>query len=95
MRRIGLILANDPEGLLPAVSPAKSDGHAERGATFVGRRRDHFRTCAPRTPVTDFPLHGRGSLCVALILIAARWAASKRPRATSIAARPSFVTRLR
>ena len=51
----------------PAVSPAKSDGHAERGATFVGRRRDHFRTCAPRTPVTDFPLRGRGSLCVALI----------------------------
>jgi hypothetical protein len=26
-----------------------------------------FRTCAPRTPVTDFPLRDRGSLCVALI----------------------------
>src|SRR5580704_1645387 len=66
-KRIGLILANDPEGLPPAVSPAKSDGHAERGATFGGRRRYHFRTCAPPTPVTDFPLRGRGSLCVALI----------------------------
>ena len=66
-KRIGLILANDPEGLPPAVSPEMSEGHAERGATFVGRRRDHFRTCAPRTPVTDFPLRDRGSLCVALI----------------------------
>ena len=35
-RRIGLILANDPESLLTAVSPAKSDGHGARGATFVG-----------------------------------------------------------
>ncbi len=66
-RRIGLILANDPEGLLPAVSPAKSDSHSERGATFVGRRRDHFRACAPRAPVTDFPLRGRRGMCVALI----------------------------
>src|SRR3569833_3876472 len=51
MRRIGLVLADDAEGLLAAVAALERDGRAEMHASIDRRIADHLRGSAARGPV--------------------------------------------
>ena len=66
-RWISLVLSHNAKCLLTSILPAHRDGHAERNYTAVGRRPDNFRTCSSRTPITDFPQRGGGSLRIAFV----------------------------
>src|SRR6185437_2443494 len=51
MRRVGLVLADDAEGLTAAVVAFDADGCAELHAAQIGRRRDHLGAGAARAPI--------------------------------------------
>ena len=79
VRRIGFVLAHDPEGLFAAIIAAQRDRGAEGGRVPLCRRPDDFRACAPGPP--------SGPRALRIVACDRRCAFSKRARAASIAPR--------
>ena len=61
LRRVGLVLADDAEGLPAAVVARDGDGRAELHAVGRGRRFHQLRAGAPRAPVAQVALGQRRS----------------------------------
>ena len=62
VRRIGLVLPHNPEGLLATVIAAQRDPRAEGCGCRLGWWLDDFRARAPGSPVPDFSYRGGGRM---------------------------------
>src|SRR5215831_11126159 len=58
-RRVGLVLADDPESLTAPVAADDGRGRAEMHLASIAGRSDELRACPPRGPVAQVARHAR------------------------------------
>ena len=93
-RGLGLVLADDAEGLAAAVVALDRDGRAELHLSVLLRRGHQLRGGAARGPVAQVAPDARERRAVAGGLRRARAPRAGAPASSSICARPCGVTRL-